>query len=38
LASIAIKWPSVAATACTSMIAALVTLLRWAREGWEVHP
>ena len=37
-ANIAIRWPSAADTECTNMIAALVTLLRWAREGGEVHP
>jgi hypothetical protein len=38
-ASIATKWPRNAALQCTiDMIADLLMLYRWARDGWEVHP
>ena len=37
-ASIVTKRLNAVATACIDMIADLLMLMRWAREGWEVHP
>jgi len=38
MANIAMNWLKNAATECTNMMLAVLMLLRWKRQGGEIHP